>query len=206
MTQADQNKWNKLTALFPKNVATFLQPKVTDPVSLDEAEEDYAASLEGLPVVLVDRITHLDAQESVDVDTSPAWCVCEMPEGDFPRVRVFGDFEVMLRHVGKLEGDEVSVWIFYGVPVSITQADADSSRYILTSRTEAFRLPSSAAEEVVSVDRAFVSNLSVQEDGWLGDPSLTKSAAPSYYVHESSRDDEFDPSDDDGDIMEPSGT
>ncbi len=73
MTQADQNKWNKLTALFPKNVATFLQPKVTDPVSLDEAEEDYAASLEGLPVVLVDRITHLDAQESVDVDTSPAW-------------------------------------------------------------------------------------------------------------------------------------
>ena len=186
----------------------FLQPKVTELVSLDEAEQDYAANLTGLPIALSDRITRPDAQEIVDVDTSPAWCVCEMPEGDFPRVRVFGDFEVMVRYVGKLERSEVSVWIFYGVPVSVTQVDADGSRYIFTSRTEAFKLPFATAEEVTLVDRTSVSHLRIQEDGWLGDSSLTKSAVNSYYVHDTPRDDEFDPSgdDDDGDMMESLGT
>ena len=177
-----------------------------DPVSLDETEQDYAVGLTSLPLALAEKITRPDTQDTVDVDTSPSWCVCEMPEGDFPRVRVFSDFEVMLRHVGKLEKDEVSVWIFYGVPVSMTQLDVDASRYILTSRTEAFRLPSSGTEEILAVERSRVSNLNIQEDGWLGDPSLTKSAVPGYYVHEAPRDDEFDPSDDDdGGVVEPSG-
>lgn len=207
MTQSDQVKWNTLTSMFPKNVAMSLQPRAMGSVSLDEAQQDYAVGLTSLPLALSERIARPDTQETVDVDTSPSWCVCEMPEGDFPRVRVFGDFEVMLRHVGKLEKDEVSVWIFYGVPVSMTQPDVDGSRYILTSRTEAFKLPFAASEDISTIDRARVSNLSVQEDGWLGDPSLTKSAVPSYYVHEAPRDDEFDPSDDDDDrgVAEPSG-
>lgn len=206
MTQSDQSKWDNLIAAFPKNVVTFLQPKATEAASLGEAEWEYASSLTELPLALSDRITRPDTQEAVDVDTSPSWCVCEMPEGDFPRVRVFGEFETMLRHVGKLENNEVSVWVFYGVPLSITQLDTDGSRYIFTSRTEAFRLPFTPAEEVTSVSRAHANHLRVQEDGWLGDPSMTKSASDKYYVHEAPRDDEFDPSDDDdGGMIEATG-
>lgn len=193
--------------MLPKNVVISPQSRAMDPASLDEAQQDYAAGLTSLPLSLAERIARPDTQETVDVDTSPSWCVCEMPEGDFPRVRVFSDFEVMLRYVGKLEKNEVSVWIFYGVPVSMTQLDTDGSRYIITSRTEAFRLPFAAAEDVLAVDRASINDLRTQDDGWLGDPSLTKSAAPSYYVHEAPRDDEFDPSDDDDEgAVEPLGT
>ena len=166
-------------------------------VSLDETEQEYADNLMALPLALSEHIDRPDTQESVDVDTPFSWCVCEMPEGDFPRVRVFNDFDATLRHVGKLEGDEVSAWIFFGTPISFTQPDNDGVRYLITSRREAFRLPTSTSEEILSVSREHVSNLNIQEDGWLGEPSLTKSAHASYYVHEAPRNDEFDPSDDD---------
>lgn len=178
-------------------VKTSLQKKVMADASLDEDEQEYADNLMALPLVLSERIDRPDTQESVDVDTPFSWCVCEMPEGDFPRVRVFSDFEATLRYVGKLEGDEVSVWIFFGTPISLTQPDSDGVRYLITSRREAFRLPTSTTEDILSVSRDRVSGLNMQEDGWLGDPSLTKSAHASYYVHEAPRSDEFDPSDDD---------
>lgn len=163
--------------------------------SLDEEEHTYASSLAALPLVLAEKIGRPETQEAVEVDTPFSWCVCEMPEGDFPRVRVFSDFEVMVRHVGKLEGDEVSVWIFYGTPIPITQPGPDGGRYMITSRNEAFRVPQAEREEVESVVIEKTSSMVLQEDGWLGDPSLTETATATYYAHEAPKDDEFDPDD-----------
>ena len=206
MTQHDQNKWPSLLTSLPKTIETFLQKRATELVSLDEAEQDYAASLEDLPLTLSERIDRPDSQESVDLDTPFSWCVCEMPEGDFPRVRVFGEFEAMTRHISKLEGEEVSVWVFYGTPISLTQPDKDGCRYLLTSRREAFRLSSrqSVTEIAVSVARDQVNSLNIQEDGWLGDPNLTESTNANYYIRETARDNTFDPPDDedDGEVVE----
>ena len=210
MTQNDQDKWPNLLTSLPKTIETFLQKRATDLVSLDEAEQDYVSSLADLPLTLSERIDRPDSQESVDTDTPFSWCVCEMPEGDFPRVRVFGDFEAMTRHISKLEGEEVSVWVFYGTPISLTQSDKDGFRYLLTSRREAFRLSlsQSATEPVVSVARDQVSSLNIQEDGWLGDPNLTESTNANYYIRGATRDNAFDSPDDedDGEVVESLGT
>jgi len=210
MTQREQDKWPSLLTSLPKTIETFLQKRATDLVSLDEAEQDYVSSLADLPLALSERIDRPDSQESVDMDTPFSWCACEMPEGDFPRVRVFGDFDTMVRHVSKLEGEEVSVWVFYGTPVSLTQPDKDGFRYLLTSRQEAFRLSSrqSVAEPAVSVAREQVSGLNIQEDGWLGDPNLTESTNANYYIRETARDNVFGPpdDDDDGEVVESLGT
>jgi hypothetical protein len=172
---------------------------------LDEEEHAYASNLTSLPLVLAERIGRPETQEAVDVDTPFSWCVCEMPEGDFPRVRVFNDFEIMARHVGKLEGDEVSVWIFYGTPIPITQPGRDGSRHMITSRLEAFRIPQADREAVSSTVIEEIPAMALQEDGWLGDPSLTETAEAAYYVHETPKDDEFDPDDGDEDTGEPLG-
>ena len=172
---------------------------------LDEEEHAYASSLTALPLVMAEKIGRPETQEAVDVDTPFSWCVCEMPEGDFPRVRVFSDFEVMARHVGKLEGDEVSVWIFYGTPIPITQPGRDGSRHMITSRREAFRIPQVDREAVSSVVIEKTPAMNLQEDGWLGDPSLTETAEAAYYVHEAPKDDEFDPDNGDDETGEPLG-
>lgn len=178
-------------------VGNFLQKKVTADVSLDEASQDYAASVMGLPLLVSERIERPDTEESVDVDNPFSWCVCEMPEGDFPRVRVFSEFDALARHVGKLEGQEVSVWIFYGTPISLTEKDDYGDRYLKTSRQEAFKVPTVPTGVALAVSSSQVSQLHIQEDGWLGDPSLTESATSTYYAREAPQDDEFDPDDDD---------
>jgi len=170
-------------------------------VSLDEAVQDYADSVTGLPLAIAERIERPDSAESVDVDNPFSWCVCEMPEGDFPRVRVFSEFEALVRHIGKLEGQEVSVWVFYGTPISLTKKDDFGGRYLMPSRQEAFRIPTIPAETVLAVDSLQVGQLDVQEDGWLGDPSLTESTTSTYYAREAPRDDEFDPDDDQGEAL-----
>ena len=198
MTRSDNNKWSKLLSSLPKMVGDHHQSKATAVASLDEEEHVYASSLTSLPLTLSERIGRPEAQEVVDVGTSFSWCVCEMPEGDFPRVRLFGDFETMVRHVGKLEGDEVSVWVFYGTPISITQRGSDGSRYIITSvNREAFRIPQTDKESLITSPSPASGLPGLQEDGWLGDPSLTETATAAYYAHEGPKDDEFDP--DDGD-------
>ena len=178
-----------------------LQKKVMADGSLDETAQDYAASLTELPLSVSERIERPDVEEAGDVDNPFSWCVCEMPEGDFPRVRVFSEFEFLLRHLGKLEGQEVSVWVFYGTPISLTEVDDSGSRYLMTSRQEAFKLPSHVGEPVSPVASTEVVKLNVQDDGWLGDPSLTESATSTYYARETPQDDEFDPDDDPGEPL-----
>jgi len=205
MTRVDNEKWSKLLSSLPKEVERHLQPKAMADALLDEDEQAYAASLTALPLALVERLGRPETQEAVDVDVPLSWCVCEMPEGDFPRVRVFNDFETMARHVGKLEGDEVSVWIFYGTPIPITQPGRDGARHMITSRREAFRIPRGEREEVSSIVIENKTVMTLQDDGWLGDPSLTETATAAYYVHESPKDDEFDPDDGGDNTGEPLG-
>ena len=153
--------------------------------------------MEGLPLAVSERIERPDAEEVVDVDNPFSWCVCEMPEGDFPRVRVFSEFDALIRHVGKLEGQEVSAWVFYGTPISLTELDEIGNRYLMTSRQEVFKIPTVATDPISVLGSSQISQLNVQEDGWLGDPSLTESATSTYYAREAPQDDEFDPDDDD---------
>ncbi len=163
--------------------------------SLDSEQLDYKKTVENCECPeLLDRLPR-QGEAMPEISSDLAWCICEMPEGDFPRVRVFQDFELMLRRLSALDGQEVAAWVFFGSPLTFTSPDEFGYRYLLTSNSEAHRLPK-FAEPVISVPTVKLKNLEVREDGWLGPPELTEGSVESYYLSEGPRDDEFDPEDD----------
>lgn len=163
--------------------------------SLDEEQLNYKATVEKhINPELLDRLPRPD-EVMPEISSDPAWCVCEMPEGEFPRIRVFQDFEVMVRHLANLDGQEVSAWVFFGSPLSFTTHDATGHRYLLTSASEAHKV-SKDGGPIVSVPVNTLQDVSLREDGWLGHAELAEASSESYYLSEPPSDDEFDPDDD----------
>lgn len=163
--------------------------------SLDEEQLSYKATVEKhINPELLDRLPRPD-EVMPEISSDPAWCVCEMPEGEFPRIRVFQDFEVMVRHLANLDGQEVSAWVFFGSPLSFTTHDATGHRYLLTSASEAHKV-SKDGGPIVSVPVNTLQDVSLREDGWLGHAELAEASSESYYLSEPPSDDEFDPDDD----------
>ncbi len=163
--------------------------------SLDEEQLTYKNTVEKhVSPELLDRLPR-SSEDVPEVASDPAWCICEMPEGDFPRIRVFQDFEVMVRHLANLDGQEVSAWVFFGSPLSFTTHDVAGYRYLLTSSSEAYRV-SKDEGPVISVPVGKLQDVSLREDGWLGDVELAEASSESYYLSEPPKDDEFDPDDD----------
>lgn len=197
---------------MPVQIVDGLGAKVTEGEPFEEAEYDYRAALNTIPDSFRERLSDPDREARAEVATSPAWCLCEMPEGDYSRVRVFPDLEHLVRHIGRLEGEEVSVWAFYGTPLRITRPmGSPGQRYLLVSDQEVVPIPYGGGQVLYSVgdkmagrhvdDQALPE---VQEDGWLGDEAFTQGSTETYYAYESPQDDQFDGGDDDeeGDEVE----
>jgi hypothetical protein len=194
MKTDNKKRWVKLLQTLPAELRSSRLSKATDD-SLDENQLNYKATVEKhISPELLDRLPR-PSEVTPEIASDPAWCVCEMPEGDFPRIRVFQDFEVMVRHLANLDGQEVSAWVFFGSPFSFTTHDAAGYRYLMTSSSEAHRI-SKDAGPVTSVPASKLQNVSLREDGWLGDVELAEASSESYYLSEPPSNDEFDPDDD----------
>tara|TARA_R110002020_G_scaffold276042_2_gene491247 strand:- start:13646 stop:14194 length:549 start_codon:yes stop_codon:yes gene_type:complete len=166
---------------------------VTAAESLDESEHNYQATLNVIPGTLHERLLKPSGGTEMPVSTRPAWCLCEIPEGDYSRVRVFPDLEHLLMHVAKLEGEEVSVWIFYGTPLRFTYPDVLSGqRYLLTSDQEVVPISSRGSSPPVYTAMENQILPEIQEDGWLGDEAFTQGNTEAYYAYEAPQDDQFD--------------
>jgi hypothetical protein len=100
----------------------------------------------------------------------PRFCLCEMPDGEFPSVRVFPNQEGLLRRLGSLEGELVNVWCFYGVPLRLSQANAKGRRYLKMGH-RLFLVPLAANEPLQEADESEI-ELELQDDGWLGPPTM----------------------------------
>ena len=160
---------------------------------LDDDQLAYQRTVSSLNDELLDRIPRPD-ESLPEVSSDPSWCVCEMPEGDFPRIRIFSEFNDMICHLAGLDGQEVSAWVFFGCPITFTSKDHNGYRYLLTSSSECHCIR--AGDEPLAVTPEEIRHLEMREDGWLGDPELTESSSESYYLAEGPRDDEFDPDED----------
>jgi|TARA_R110000824_G_scaffold82768_15_gene207515 hypothetical protein len=159
---------------------------------LEESAYNYQAALEVVPVALHERLADPDSEVREEIATQPAWCLCEMPEGDYSRVRVFPDLDHMVKHIGRLEGEEVSVWAFYGTPLRITQPmGSPGQRYLLISEQEVIPIPHRGGEVLRPVSENQILP-EVQEDGWLGDAAFTQGSTETYYAYEAPSDDQFD--------------
>ena len=125
-----------------------------------------------------------DTSEEPEYSSNPVWCLCEFPEGEFPKVRLFRSPDNLARYMRRLEGQEVAVWAFYGVPLSFTAPDPKfNRRYLcLPGNQEAILIPSSPTESIQRVDISILEllGLDVQEDGWLGDPRLAEGTGAFY--------------------------
>lgn len=194
MATQKEDKWSKLLNQLPSRVAEVAASKATAPDPVDEGHYNYQQSVSAIPAKLYDRLSDPEEELRVEAATQPSWCLCEVPEGDYPRIRVFTELELLVRHIAKLEGEEVSVWAFYGTPLRLTQQDKQGCRYLQVSHQDMVKLPARGEDvKVIPNDTELV----FQEDGWLGDTSFTEGAADNYYAYQPPKDDAFDPDDDD---------
>ena len=182
--QKAQSTWDRFRSGLPEATRQAMQQSATArPTNLDADELDFKNIRETLPANIQEG---LDSQVEVSDATfvgEPRFCLCEMPEGEFPRVKIFKSAEAMVRYIGQVEGQELSVWPFYGIPLRMTKSDAKSSlRYVyMPGELEAAIVPKSKREKYEMVDSELIDHLDYQDDGWLGDPAVAEGVSESYY-------------------------
>jgi hypothetical protein len=93
----------------------------------------------------------------------------ECPDGDWGAMRLFKRVEGLAARVGQLEGEDVVVWAFFGLPLRLTKGP---QRYLLLPNGKAIMVPMYEGGPCKIVDAGLIDVLEVQEDGYLGPPEL----------------------------------
>ena len=113
-----------------------------------------------------------DTKLKLDLDFTSKWCLCEMPEGGYPRVFMFNDLTVLLEAIIKREGTDTAVWVTYGTAFQLTRAvtkpNGNKVRYLLLPDDKAIKLD--AEQQPTVIDSSLLpEELETQDDGWLGE-------------------------------------
>lgn len=98
----------------------------------------------------------------------------EAPDGEMPSLRLFRTPEALAARVAELDGRDVAVWAFFGVPVPLTVGPA---RHLLLPDGRAARVPAFPGDPPAVVDSA-PPGAALQEDGFLGPPDLLVGGPP----------------------------
>lgn len=167
-------------AIF-KNTLPSISIAIADAESGDYSDGEYAYDtlLDGLPSDVSEGFNDFSSSQD-DGSFAPAiqhsWCLCEMPEGEYPNVRLYSDLSGLLTSIASREGDETAVFALYGVHLEITEATspADGSegvRYLLLPQNMAAKVKEGGEAEIISQDDE---DLPKSEHlGWLGRSRLT---------------------------------
>ena len=166
-------RWEAYKAQVP-GLAELLQR--TPPVVEDETLE-YRQLADQLPEDIADWLRTEPPPEGTQ-DWSQViehhWCLCDMPEGDFPRVHLYTTIQGLTEAIARREGQETAVWAMYGVPLRLTKpvttGDGQKSRYLLLPNQLAAPVSTSGEFRLVTQE-SLPENLETEEDGWLGDPT-----------------------------------
>jgi hypothetical protein len=181
--QKPRTTWEKISANLPGQTLQAMQTLATDP-DLSNEELEYQAVRAAMPADsqdILDAIVEMPPEEeSLAV---PKYCLVETPEGEFPRVKLFTGIEAMSRYLGSIEGKEIAVWPFFGVPLWLTKSDSKSKvRYVLLpGNEEAAAIPNTKREPFEIIEAELIDHLEYQEDGWIGDPALAEGVSDSFY-------------------------
>jgi hypothetical protein len=81
---------------------------------------------------------------------------------------MFNDPEALASRLAFLEGQEVAVWPFFGLPMGFTKGPP---RHLMLPNGEAMTIPISDSQAPEIVQRLFDA-ADMQEDGFLGPPEL----------------------------------
>lgn len=146
-------------------------------------ESDTSQLLNSLPEAIRDKYKSkpVEVKLSVDLDFTPKWCLCELPEGSYPRVFLYNDLIVLLEAIAKREGSDTAVWITYGSAFRLTKAvnkpNGGKVRYLLLPDDKAIKIDSE--QPPIVIDSSLLpADLELQDDGWLGELNTS----PDYFI------------------------
>ncbi len=158
--------------------------------TVEEPTDDSQAMLElhnDLPAPLSDRLRScVEPVEDTpwELLVEHRWCLCEMAEGDYPRVYVFPTLDRLVEGIAKREGQETAVWPMFGMPLGLSKAMNVPGqgnrvvRYLLLPNQKAAIISKTESFEII--DQSLLpANMEMQDEGWLGDPEYM--AGKSYY-------------------------
>jgi hypothetical protein len=176
-----KDKWQAYLEQLPDMPTRALAPR-EEP---DDGDNDMQATLDKLPASLAAKVAaarESSAETPWERLIEHRWCLCEMAEGDFPRVYVFKDVERMAAAIAKREGSETAVWPLFGVPLGISKslntADGKVVRYLVLPNGKAAVVGKDVKFEII--DQSLLpANIAMQDEGWLGDPEYLE--GKSYY-------------------------
>jgi len=145
----------------------------------------YNRMLSHLPNELANQLRQTSKQEADwPKQIEHSWCLCDMPEGEFPRVHIYKDLHQLVEAISKREGQTTAVWPMFGIPLRLSKAfkrqkDGLLCRYLLLPNQKAVLIAPN--EPVKLLDQTeLAEELEIEEDGWLGDQIHLKSQ--SYFV------------------------
>lgn len=197
-------RWEAYKAQVP-GLAALLQKT---PPAVEDATLDYQQLTNRLPEDIANWL-RTETPPDAEYDWSQAiehhWCLCDMPEGDFPRVHLYTTVQGLAEAIARREGQETAVWAMYGVPLVLTKpvntGDSQKARYLLLPNQMAALV--STKEPFRFLEQSQLpDNLETEDEGWLGDSAYraTQQFFSAGYVEESVPfTPEIEPLDDDDD-------
>lgn len=189
-----KEQWEKYIATVPGLDHVVVQPKPP----LEDSAVEYSSFVAQLPSDVVATMGDASPKQSEELPWEHTvehhWCLCEMPEGDFPRVFVFPTLQRLTEAIAKREGQEVAVWPMYGIPLRMTKAIPNPNnggaltRYLLLPNQLAavvsVKEPYKLIEQSVLPD-----DIETEDEGWLGDPTMLEQQG--YFVDGYVEEDDF---------------
>lgn len=136
---------------------------------------EFAGIRDMLNPALMSRIAAAaDEPDDSPKPMSMRYGLVESHNGEWAYTRVFRSPEELADRVAALEGQDVVVQCFYGIPLPITKG---RQRYMAMPDGRMFRLPMFAGDRGGIVDPAAIRDLEIEERGFLGPPELAESVS-----------------------------
>jgi hypothetical protein len=176
MAKSNNEKWEAYKAAIP-GLESSLKPTLT---AISDSDIEYNLLIEKLPSDILAQM-HATKKENekaeTDISITHHWCLCDMQEGDFPRVHVYPNLQSLTEAIAKREGKETAVWAMYGIPLQLTKPilkpNGDKQRYLLLPNQMAVTVGSK--EDYKMIEQSLLPATTLEETGWLGNPLYLES-------------------------------
>lgn len=99
------------------------------------------------------------------------YCLVEAHDGEFPLLKVYRNVQGLINRMAELEGKDVTVWPFYGIPIQFSMA-MKGARIIFMPDDQAM-----TTKPIDNLQTILDSEVPLQEDRFLGDPVLAAALA-----------------------------
>jgi hypothetical protein len=176
-----KEKWDLYLAKVPGLDAAIQKQEFVD----DDSVVDYRNFTAKLPETVSQQMVELKAEDYEKLlpkKIEHRWCLCDMPEGDFPRIFSYTSLANLTEAIAKREGKETAVWAMYGVPLMLSKAltrgsgeEKEIYRYLLLPDKQAVIVANKEPFRLIDQDD-LPEDLEMENDGWLGDPTFLQSS------------------------------